>query len=109
MHKFFILLLLLFFLSCAVKDEVECSGDGGLNWTTLVPNPFPSNQSSSRCSNCYCDGDNSGFGEKSFGWTTQTMVLTSNCKTDKVRLRFRAKGGDSWRLNYWGIDIVTIN
>lgn len=91
------------------KMYVECSGDGGGSWNTLVPNPFPSNQSSSRCSNCYCDGDANSFGEKSFGWTAQTMTLPSACKTDKVRFRFRAKGGDSWRLNYWGIDAVTVN
>ncbi|HSA32406.1 MAG TPA: hypothetical protein P5077_01640 [bacterium] len=91
------------------KMYVECSGDGGGSWNTLVPTPYPANQSSSRCSNCYCDGDSSSFSEKSFGWTAQNITLPVACKTSAVRIRFRAKGTDSWAINYWGIDTVILN
>lgn len=109
--KFSIMLLDYVYTTDADKSEkmyVECSGDSGGNWTTLVPDPFPANQSSSRCSNCYCDGNSDTFGEKSFGWTAQSITLPVACKTATARIRFRAKGTDSWAINYWGIDAVSV-
>ena len=86
---------------------VECSGDGGGSWTTLTPNPWPSNQSA--CSNSYCAGRQNL--DRSFPLTSQNITLPQACQTATVTFRFRAQGSSAWRLNNpgWYVDDVTVN
>ena len=86
---------------------VQCSGDGGANWTNLVPSPWPSNQSP--CSDSYCCGANGS--SRSFGWTSQSIALPDTCRKATARIRFQAKGQNVWRLMNpgWYVDAVKVN
>jgi hypothetical protein len=86
---------------------VECSGDSGGSWTSLVPSPWPTNQSA--CATSYCDG-NLGL-DRSFSWTSQAITLPAACRTTRVRFRFRANGTCIWDLMNpgWYVDSVSLN
>lgn len=92
------------------KLFVQCSGNSGGSWTTLTPNPWPSNQQSN-CSSTggYCAG---GSGNNwSFGKTNQTISIPSGCLTTQARIQFQATGKTTWSLmnTGWYIYPVTIN
>jgi hypothetical protein len=76
-------------------------------WVSLVPSPWPTNQSP--CSTSYCDG---GEGlDRSFAWTSQAITLPSSCRNSQARFRFRATGSCVWRLMNpgWYVDTVSLN
>jgi hypothetical protein len=86
---------------------VQCSGDGGATWTSLVPSPWPTNQSP--CLTSYCDG---AYGlDRSFAWTAQSITLPTTCLTKTMRVRFQAAGKSAWNLQSpgWWVDSVQIN
>ncbi|MCC6646294.1 MAG: hypothetical protein IT374_12070 [Polyangiaceae bacterium] len=85
---------------------VMCSGDGGANWTTLTPSPFPANQGP--CITSYCNGGNT---ERSFPLTAQSITLPAACRTKQARFRFQAKGECAWRMENpgWTVDGVKVN
>ncbi len=83
---------------------LQCSGDDGGTWKDMKPTTWPSNQSA--CKDYYCDGDtNSG---RSFSWTDQEIAMPVECLTALSKIRFKAWGSDNWRINYWGVDSVSI-
>jgi hypothetical protein len=86
---------------------VECSGNSGGSWTSLVPSPWPSSQSA--CATSYCDG-NYGL-DRSFPWTTQAISVITSCRTSQARFRFRAAGTCIWDLMNpgWYVDTVSLN
>ncbi len=85
----------------------QCSGDGGATWTSLVPSPWPSNQSG--CNTSFCSGTNST--DRSFAWTAEAIALPVACRTKTVRFRFQATGKSAWYLLNpgWWVDTVTLN
>lgn len=86
---------------------VQCSGDGGANYTNMTPSPWPANQSA--CGDSYCAGK---YGlNRGFPWTAQTLAIPASCLTRSARFRFQAKGANVWRLQNpgWYVDDVTVN
>lgn len=91
------------------KLFVQCYNSGG-GWTTMTPNPWPTNQESN-CSSTggYCAG---GSGKDwSFGKTNQTISIPAGCRISQAKFRFQATGDTTWSLFYqgWQIYPVTIN
>jgi len=74
--------------------RVQCSGDGS-TWSTLAT---------------YEDGSDEDMwgSDDSFGWIAETRTLNAACVTGTAQIRFRAEGDDSWAIDYWGVDNVSV-
>jgi hypothetical protein len=70
--------------------RVQCSGNGS-TWNDVAS---------------YVDGDD--VSDLSFNWTVHTDNLPAACLTGTATIRFLATGDDSWDIDYWGIDTVSI-
>ena len=97
---------------CSSTDKserlyVQCSGDAGVSWTNLTPNPWPANQSA--CATSYCAGHCGA--SRSFPITAESITLPANCRTATARFRFQATGKDAWSLQSpgWIVDSVRVN
>ncbi len=76
---------------------VQCSGNGS-TWYTL---------------HTYEDGIDEGDfwdnTDESFSWGAHTDALNAACLTATAYVRFLADGDDSWGIDYWGIDEVSLS
>jgi hypothetical protein len=74
---------------------VQCSGDGS-SWHTL---------------HTYEDGDDDEWWttDESFPWGAHTDALNAACLTATAYVRFLAEGDESWAIDYWGIDEVSLS
>ncbi|HOW50437.1 MAG TPA: lectin-like protein [bacterium] len=68
----------------------DCSGDG-TTWTNDVWTKADANSDSTT------------------SWTQATATLPAACRGATPKVRFRFTGADTWNIDYWGIDTVTLN
>jgi hypothetical protein len=71
--------------------RVQCS-DADTGWTTLAS---------------YVDGDD--YYDDSFPWGVHTHSIPAACRdSGSTSIRFLAEGDDSWDIDYWGVDTVSV-